>query len=150
MRRVRLSILITLCLVAGAFCVTATAQFSQQETEVKDLDPNAVSSGGVCVPKEVGPRVTACPDNAPKPTKRKGGASAPKSRMHEVKRKKEKKVDTGPKGPGIQIDVATLRARKKVQARAKRLLMQEVNVTKRLINNTRKNDPRRPDFLPGK
>ncbi len=147
MRRVTFSIAITLVLIAGAFYVTASAQFSKKDTEVKELDPNAVSSGGICIPKDVPPRVTACPDNAPKPTKRKPGASAPKSRMREAKRKKEEKVDTGPKGPGVQIDVATLRARKKVQARARRLLDQEVRVTKRLIQNTRKNDPRRPDFL---
>ena len=51
------------------------------------------------------------------------------------------------KGPSIELDVATLRNKEKTEAKAKDLLLREIQVTKRLIKNTRVNDTRRADFL---
>ncbi|MBN1655521.1 MAG: tetratricopeptide repeat protein [Deltaproteobacteria bacterium] len=140
MNRLYITVLVSTLLAAQTLSSTAAARGPNED------DPaSARASEGMCVPPDTPQRVNECPSNAPKAQKTKG--QTPQSRLRQAKRKVEQKKETGPKGPAIQIDVATLRNRATIQARAKKLLDQEVTITKRLIQNTRVNDSRRPDFL---
>jgi tetratricopeptide (TPR) repeat protein len=102
-------------------------------------------TGDYCIPADTPQIVSQCPSNAPKAAKKSG--KAPESRLHEAKRKSAEKKGKGAAGPSIQIDAATMRRQASVQVRAKQLLERETTITKRLIANTRTNDPKRPDFL---
>ncbi|HET8936918.1 MAG TPA: tetratricopeptide repeat protein, partial [Polyangiales bacterium] len=106
--------------------------------------PSGPVPEGVCVPEEAPKRVAACPSNTPKNMKSGGGMS---SKLNEAKRKVEQPKGLQVKGPSIELDVATLRNKEKSEKKAKDLLVRELQVTKRLIKNTRANDPRRPEFL---
>jgi len=144
MKRIQSVFLSWLFVTVMTWSWTARARGPAEEEE----DPTAArASTGMCVPQDTPKRVNTCPSNAPKKAKTSKKGQAPKSRLRQAKRKKPKEKAKGPKGPAIQIDVATLRNQKNIQARAKRLLDQEVKITKRLIQNTRVNDTRRPDFL---
>lgn len=107
--------------------------------------PSGPVPEGVCVPEDAPKRVGACPSNAPK--NMKGGGGGPSSKLSEAKRKVEQPKGVQAKGPSIELDVATLRNKEKSEKKAKDLLVRELQVTKRLIKNTRANDPRRPEFL---
>jgi tetratricopeptide (TPR) repeat protein len=115
---------------------TKTASVSRAESQ-----PIAA---GICVSPEAPKRVAECPKNAPKQTKTAGGMS---SKLHESKRKVEQPKGLQVKGPSIELDVATLRNKEKTQKKARDLLLREIQVTKRLIKNTRANDTRGADFL---
>jgi tetratricopeptide (TPR) repeat protein len=99
----------------------------------------------MCVSPDAPQRVAECPSNTPKGGK--GAAGAPSSKLQEAKRKTEQPKGLQVKGPSVELDVATLRNREKTEKKAKDLLLRELQVTKRLIKNTRTNDTRRPDFL---
>ncbi|MDH5674138.1 MAG: tetratricopeptide repeat protein [Myxococcales bacterium] len=104
------------------------------------------ADAGMCIDPGAPTRVAACPKNMGT-SKRKKGIGAPKSRLRQATRKKDKPKGLQVKGPSIELDVATLRNKDKVEAKAESLLRREITVTKRLIKNTRTNDPRRADFL---
>jgi len=122
--------------------VSTANQSTPQETE---LAPSGPVPEGVCVPEDAPKRVSACPSNAPK--NMKGGGGGPSSKLNEAKRKVEQPKGVQAKGPSIELDVATLRNKEKGEKKAKDLLVRELQVTKRLIKNTRANDTRRPEFL---
>jgi tetratricopeptide (TPR) repeat protein len=121
---------------AGASQSTETASVSH-----KVAKPIAA---GICVPADAPQRVAECPKNSPKQQKAAGGMS---SKLHEAKRKVEQPKGLQVKGPSIELDMATLRNKEKTEKKAKDLLVREIQVTKRLIKNTRTNDSRRADFL---
>jgi tetratricopeptide (TPR) repeat protein len=103
------------------------------------------ASGGICIAPEAPKAVTECPSNM---GKAKGKiAGAPKSQLHQAKRKIEMPKGFKAKGPSVELDLATLRNKEKVEQKAEGLLRREISVTQRLITNTRTNDGRRPDFL---
>jgi tetratricopeptide (TPR) repeat protein len=104
------------------------------------------SSAGMCVDPGAPKRVASCGQNIGK-SKKKKSVGAPKSRLRAAKRKIEKPKGAKAMGPSIELDVATLRNKEKIEQKAESLLRREIMVTKRLIKNTRTNDPRRPDFL---
>ncbi len=105
----------------------------------------AKAAGQWCVSPDAPKRVSECPKNTPKQNKGKGGA--PSSKLQEAKRKVEQPKGFKAGGPSIELDVATLRNKEKTEKKAKDLLLREIQVTKRLIKNTRIQDNRRPDFL---
>jgi tetratricopeptide (TPR) repeat protein len=144
MVRIRFSFLVAWLALALA-TPTKAQDFSDKDNAVASAKTTSAPSGDYCVPPETPKIVNECPSNAPKAAK-KGAAAAPQSRLHESKRKAEKK-GKGAAGPSIQIDAATMRRQASVQVRAKQLLERETTITKRLIANTRTNDPKRPDFL---
>jgi len=111
----------------------------------------AAAPAGMCVAPDVSERVAECPAHfthstssvdALKPMRSGGGVV---SKLHEAKRKVEQR--TRKNGPSVQLDLATLRNQDQGQKKAKDLLLREIQVTKRLVKNTRTTDPRRPDYL---
>ena len=60
---------------------------------------------------------------------------------------KQEKADSGMTGPGFEIDVATRRGQERVRARQFQLLQREVRILNRLVQNTRPNNPQRPEIL---
>lgn len=107
--------------------------------------PAASASGGMCISPEAPRMIAECPANM---GKAKGKiAGAPESKLRQSKRKVEEPKGAKKMGPSIELDVQTLRNKEKVEEKAEGLLRREIDVTKRLIKNTRTNDPRRPDFL---
>ena len=108
-------------------------------------DEPVAASGGMCIGSGVPAAIAECPANM---GKAKGKiAGAPDSKLRQSKRKVEQPKGAKAGGPSIELDVATLRNKEKVEEKAEGLLKREIQVTKRLIQNTRTNDPRRPDFL---
>lgn len=129
----------------AASAQTTSAQEPASSSAGKTLASTAPPPEGMCVSPDAPNRVSECPSNAPKPSKGKVGA--PSSKLQEAKRKVEQPKGLQAKGPSIELDVATLRNKEKTEAKAKDLLLRELQVTKRLIKNTRTNDSRRADFL---
>src|ERR1700712_2533558 len=123
----------------------STANQSSPEQDSGLEQPSGPVPAGVCVSEDAPKRVAACPSNAPK--NMKGGGGGPSSKLNESKRKVEQPKGAQKGGPSIELDVATLRNKEKGEKKAKDLLVRELQVTKRLIKNTRANDPRRPEFL---
>ncbi len=113
--------------------------------ESKDVSATMAGKGDICIAPDAPKRVAACPKNTPKAQKGKGGA--PSSKLQEAKRKVEQPKGFKATGPSIELDVATLRNKEQTERKAKDLLLREIQVTGRLIKNTRVNDARRPDFL---
>ena len=105
----------------------------------------AAPPGGMCIAPETPKAVSSCPSNL---GKAKGKiAGTPQSNLRAAKRKVEMPKGFKAKGPSVTLDVATLRNKEKVEQKAESLLRREIEVTLRLIKNTRTTDPRRPDFL---
>jgi tetratricopeptide (TPR) repeat protein len=125
-----------------------TAADSAEEknsSEPEDGPVAAAPSGGMCIAAETPRAITECPANM---GKAKGKiAGAPESKLRQSKRKVEQPKGAKKMGPSIELDVQTLRNKEKIEERAETLLRREIDVTRRLIKNTRTNDPRRPDFL---
>lgn len=98
-----------------------------------------------CIAPDVAPRLAACPSNAPRAAK--SASKAPSSHLTTSKRRVEEKK-AGPTGPSFEIDVtgATGRAAE-IRQRGEQLLRREIQLTERLVRNSRANDPRRPDIL---
>ncbi len=109
------------------------------------------STGGVCIASSVQTEINACPSGAP--AARSGSTSpaaseAPRSRLRTAAPEKQpQETKQGPTGPGFEIDVSTRRNRAAVQARQYDLLQREVRILNRLVQNTRQNNPQRPDIL---
>jgi tetratricopeptide (TPR) repeat protein len=146
MVRMRLSLAI-LCAMGVAVAAPAYGQTKQKSasTEGAAAKSSAASAdGGMCIAPEAPKQVNACPSNL---GKGKGRTGAPKSQLRQAKRKVEQPKGFKATGPSVELDVATLRNKEKVEQRAESLLRREIDVTIRLIKNTRTNDPRRPDFL---
>lgn len=143
MARIRLSLI---ALLALAVATPSKAQDNKNNDAFASVKkPGSATTGDFCVPPDTPKIVSQCPSNAPKAAK-KAADQAPESRLHEAKRKSAKK-GKGVTGPSIQIDAATMRRQASIQVRAKQMLDRETTITKRLIANTRVNDPKRPDFL---
>lgn len=154
MARIRLTLAV---LCAFAVVLPAAAQ-KKTPTKKKDKPPAAAAeassakaadageaAGGMCIAPDAPKEVSGCPSNM---GKAKGKiAGAPKSQLRQSKRKVEQPKGFKAKGPSVELDLATLRNKEKVENKAESLLRREISVTQRLIKNTRVNDPRRPDFL---
>jgi tetratricopeptide (TPR) repeat protein len=137
---------------ASAAAAAAETERSSPSTAAAGSGKSLVSSAklapppdGMCVSPDAPQRVSECPSNSPKPGK--GAAGSPSSKLQEAKRKVEQPKGFQAKGPSIELDMATLRNKEKTEAKARDLLLRELQVTKRLIKNTRANDTRRADFL---
>lgn len=110
------------------------------------------SSGGVCIASRVATDINSCPSGQPaarNPGAGPGAAGeAPRSRLRTAAPEKQQETkQQGPTGPGFEIDVSTRRNRQAVQARQYELLQREVRILNRLVQNTRQNNPQRPDIL---
>jgi tetratricopeptide (TPR) repeat protein len=103
------------------------------------------ASGGMCIAPEAPKEVASCPANLGKAKHKIAGA--PTSQLRQAKRKVEQPKGFKAKGPSVELDLATLRNKDKVEQKAEGLLRREISVTQRLIKNTHTEDPRRPDFL---
>ncbi len=121
---------------------------SAQETTTA-ASSNA-SSGGACIPQSAQDNVNRCPGSSPAATKRaaaqQGQSTRPTSRLRTAAPVKQE-TKQGPTGPSVQIDASTARGRERRQARARTLLEREVQLLNRLVGNTRRNNPRRPEVL---
>lgn len=106
----------------------------------------AAASGGQCVTPGAVSAVNECPSNAPRPSKRSPGASTPRSRLRTAAPQKQA-AKQGPTGPSVEISSTQRTGREESQARAASLLEREVQILKRLVQNTRANNPQRPDIL---
>jgi tetratricopeptide (TPR) repeat protein len=122
---------------------TSTSNAPSPEADSAVIN-NTPPPAGVCVSEDAPRRVAECPKNAPK---NKASGGAPSSKLHESKRKVDQPKGAQKSGPSIELDVATLRNKEKGEKKAKDLLLREIQVTKRLIKNTRANDTRRAEFL---
>jgi tetratricopeptide (TPR) repeat protein len=131
-------------LLAAALGLGLPGMAAAAPTKKPAADDSA--AGGMCIPPETPKAVTTCPSNAPKQSTKKA-STAPASMLREAKRKKEEPAAKGPSGPSIQIDAATLRNRENLELRAKKLLVKEIQITQRLIKNSRTNHPQRPEYL---
>ena len=129
--------------IAAAWLVPVTGH--AQDSSMTE----STSSGGVCITPRAQQAVTECPSSASAAQRRAaaGGGMAPVSRLRTAAPEKQAKQQTGPTGPSIEIDAATRRGRESVQARAEQLLQREIRILNRLVQNTRQNNPQRPDIL---
>jgi tetratricopeptide (TPR) repeat protein len=132
---------LTIAALATAALALGDTAFAQEATR------NA-SSGGVCIASTVQTEINACPSGAPSGRAAGPGASeAPRSRLRTAAPEKQAETKQGPTGPGFEIDPSTRRNRQQVQARQQELLQREVRILNRLVQNTRQNNPQRPDIL---
>src|SRR6188472_1453949 len=97
------------------------------------------ASGGMCISPEAPKEVSSCPANMGKAKHKIAGA--PTSQLRQSKRKVEQPKGFKAKGPSVELDLATLRNKDKVEQKAEGLLRREINVTQRLIKNTHTEDP---------
>lgn len=123
----------------------STEKKSKKLPPSKSADDAGPAAGGMCIAPGTPKQISECPSNMGKATGKISGA--PESRLRESKRKVEQPKGAKKMGPSIELDVATLRNKEQVEEKAESLLRREIQVTQRLIKNTRTNDPRRPDFL---
>jgi len=124
----------------AAVALVAPAAFAQEGQR------NASSSGGQCITQQARTNIAECPEGARQMTKRARQADAPLSRLRTAERQQDE-TKQQQRGPSIEIDAATARGRERVQARAAQLLEREIRILKRLVQNTRSNNPQRPDIL---
>ena len=118
----------------------ATAAAGQRGASAPAVD------NGVCISPRASQSVAQCPSNAPAHAAASTGtAPASHLRTAEVQTKETKKQ--GPTGPSITIDSSTAQNREQTQARAFTILQREVQILRRLVQNTRANNPQRPDIL---
>jgi tetratricopeptide (TPR) repeat protein len=103
------------------------------------------AAAGMCIAPTVGPAVASCSAELGKG--HGGGGGTPKSQLRQSKRKVEEPKGLKSRGPSVELDVATLRNKEKIEQKAESLLRREISVTQRLIKNTRTSDTRRPDYL---
>ena len=141
--RSKLGIITAGAALIGAAWIGAPA-FAQ---EAAAPQRNAASTGGQCITASVQTNIGECPSGAPERTKRRVGGSAPQSRLRTAEPVKAEKADSGPTGPGYDIDPATRRGVEAVRARQFQLLQREVRILNRLVQNTRQNNPQRPEIL---
>ncbi len=141
MSRMRLVGLVVLSMLAATVPVLVGAQDGGGAAAATP----AAASPSFCIGPDIAPRLTACPSNAPRATKSAG--SAPSSHLTTSKRRVEEKKQ-GPTGPSFEIDASTATGRAaEIRQRGEQLLRREIQLTERLVRNTRTNDPRRPDIL---
>ncbi len=145
--RTRVSTLVALSVLLAAVPVIVVAQDGahDQPAQRNASSPPSSDEGAACIPQTVDQGLTHCPANAPH--MHSGGVpSAPAAHLQDTKRRTHAKKQ-GPTGPSIQIDAATRRNQAHVQARSWALLKREVTVLQRLVRNTSRNNPQRPDIL---
>ena len=111
---------------------------------------SSMASGGVCITSRAEQAVTACPSSATAAQRRaaKGGGMAPRSRLRTAAPEKQAKKQSGPTR-SLDRDRCCHRGG---AARTCRLAPsvsceREVRILKRLVQNTRQNNPQRPDIL---
>ena len=151
MRSMRNPLLFTLLL---ALCVAAEVRaqpggdpgVGDTAEDDEGADDAEARAPGVCIGPEAPKTINACPKNTPK-TKRRTAGETPKSRLRAAKRKVEEPKGIEAKGPSIDLDVATLRNKEKLEVKAFQLLQREIRVTQRLMSNMSRQDKRRPEVL---
>lgn len=141
MTRQRLATLAGLCAAAVALVSPADAQ------DKAKAKARSSASDDVCFASDVVEDLDQCPEGAKsgKMGSIKGGQ--PQSRLREAERPKPKIKEDMQSQAGYELDTAQRMNREKSEERAWKLLKREVRVLKRLVSNTRKDDPRRPDIL---
>lgn len=142
-----LTVLCALLASAPAAAQSKKSKTSAASASSENLssEPAASGAGGMCIAPNVPRTISECPANLGKAKSKIAGA--PDSKLRQSKRKVEQPKGAKAMGPSIELDVATLRNKEKVEEKAESLLRKEIQVIERLIKNTRTNDPRRPDFL---
>ncbi len=144
MRRMRLVGLVVVSMVAAAVPVLVGAQ-DGAGTATAAPAVAVAASPTYCISPGVPEALAACPSNAPRATK--SGGTAPSSHLTTSKRRVEEKKQA-PTGPSFEIDVTSATGRAaEIRQRGEQLLRREIQLTERLVHNTRTNDPRRPDIL---
>jgi len=148
MSRMRLVGLIVLSMVAATVPVLVGAQDGARTAAPAAVATPAAAAGPsptYCIAPDTAPRLAACPSNAPRASKSTG--KAPSSHLATSKRRVEEKKQ-GPTGPSFEIDASTATGRAaEIRQRGEQLLRREIQLTERLVRNSRANDPRRPDIL---
>ncbi len=141
---------LSLISMAAIAAVLAGAPALAQEGE-EGGQRNAAQSGGggVCITASVQTDIGECPSGSPeRGSKRRVGGSTPQGHLRTAAPvKQEKNENAGMTGPGFEIDVATRRGQERVRARQFQLLQREVRILNRLVQNTRQNNPQRPEIL---
>ena len=122
---------------------SAQAQKAGSRSEQKKAA--SVASGSQCVQSSTVKPLLVCPSGVPKGSGKMSGKS-PQSRLRTANLERKNKK-TGPTGPSIELDAAARRNKAQIRARAWGLLQKEVQVLERLVQNTPKNEPRRPEIL---
>lgn len=148
MRQMHREILLALLVLLLGLAPAVQAQDYDGDDEEGDAALASERSAGICIAPETPKQVNQCPSNTPKKKKgkkkKKGGA---KSHLTAAKRKITKPKGMKPQGPSIELDVATLRNKEKMEVKAKDLLMREIQVTQRLLRNMPKKRKERPEVL---
>jgi len=146
MRFMQKDFLFVLSFALVGFVSPASAQDDGGDAD-EGADVENERAPGICVAPGTPKRVTTCPKNTPKAKKRKRKKGGAKSHLKASKRKIKKPKGFEAKGPSIELDLATLRNKEKIEVKAAQLLTREIRVTQRLLRNMRKNRKERPDVL---
>ncbi|MEM7609517.1 MAG: tetratricopeptide repeat protein, partial [Myxococcota bacterium] len=109
--------------------------------------PGLASAQGVCISPSSVSDVNDCPEGAPRGAARRAQGAVPRSQLREATREAPAQAEQQARGPGFELDERTRANREQVRARTAELLQREVRVLNRLVQNTRPNNPQRPDIL---
>jgi tetratricopeptide (TPR) repeat protein len=131
-------------MVAGTVPVLVGAQDAGNAAQARAA-ASAPAAGGECIPADVPRALSECPSGAPRPAAKRG-TSAPSSHLSTSKRRVEEKKQ-GPTGPTYEVSVQQAMNRENARIRQEQLLRREIEITERIVRNTRTQDPRRPDVL---
>ncbi|MCC7538699.1 MAG: tetratricopeptide repeat protein [Deltaproteobacteria bacterium] len=108
--------------------------------------PSAPAMNAACVPTTASAPLGECPAGARGQTPRMG-TKAPETRVVAVSRRVLQKGKGPAKGPSQQLDFRTLTQRRQLERRSEQLLRQEIQLTQRLLRNTRRDNAQRPEIL---
>ncbi len=123
--------------VVGAQDGAAPAQRNASQTR---------SSGGACFSPQATKNVEGCPSNV---AQARATGDAPRTHLNVSARRPEETKNKAT-GPGIELTTAQRMAeatQRRIQQRAAELLDREIQLTQRLVRNTRRTAPNRPDIL---
>src|SRR5690606_579845 len=128
-----------------ALCALGISGFaSSAQAENAQRTSTQSSAGDQCISPDARTRATSCEVGGRNPRIRRSG-NAPVSHVQAVERTTDAADQTT--RPGFQIDLATEAGIRATEQRARGLLEREVEILKRLVRNTRTNNPQRPEIL---
>ena len=110
------------------------------------LVPSGADAQGQCITASSASQVNECPSGNAPPAKRTG-STVPRSQLRSAAPRQVEEAAEEPGGPGFVLDEQVRTNRERGQVRAAELLTREVRVLKRLVQNTRPNNPQRPEIL---
>jgi tetratricopeptide (TPR) repeat protein len=108
--------------------------------------PSGADAQGQCITASSASGVTECPSGGAPPAKRAGN-TVPRSQLRSAAPRAAEEEAEEPSGPGFELDVNQRANRERGAVREADLLTREVRVLKRLVQNTRANNPQRPEIL---